>query len=66
MADDFGRVNPVPAYLLPRDGREEPYHGRHSRKHQAHNPDRSELDSDVTGEEETGVPTSKNHIDLRI
>lgn len=66
MAENLGRVNPVSRHFLDRGAREEPYSGRHSRKHPGpHRAGRS-VDQGDCKSEETGETDVKNHIDLRI
>ncbi|MBZ5495453.1 MAG: hypothetical protein LAP85_03550 [Acidobacteriia bacterium] len=67
MADDFGRVNPVSRHFLDRGAREEPYQGRHSKKHQGHVGDSADVVADEVAEESAAdAPAAGNHIDLRI
>jgi hypothetical protein len=66
MADDFGRVNPVSPHFLDRGAHEEPYSGRHPRKHQSRGQDNPDHDPDDMEFEEADESDSKNHIDLRI
>jgi hypothetical protein len=66
MADDFGRVNPVSPHFLKRGAREEPYQGRHAKKHHGHEPDCPEPDREEVVEEEAADSAPKSHIDLRI
>jgi hypothetical protein len=66
MADDLGRVNPVLPHFLDRGSREEPYHGRHGKKHQAHRQHSSDEDVDDFPEEDAGESGAHLHIDLRV
>ena len=66
MADDFGRVNPVSQHFLARGAKEEPYQGRHSRKHQSEDPRGSDDEMDAQAGQEVEAPPPGNHIDLRI
>jgi hypothetical protein len=66
MADDFGRVNPVSPHVPDRGAREEPYHGRHPKKHFPQ--PRHSADGDVEDfpDDRSGEPGARNHIDLRV
>ena len=66
MADDFGRVNPVSPHFLDRGAREEPYQGRHSKKHQDHDRDNPDAETETVAPEDAAAPPGGNHIDLRI
>ncbi len=66
MADNLGRVNPVSRHFLHRGGREEPYQGRHSKKHPEHRDDSPSADPDDFAEDGTGETAAKSHINLRI
>lgn len=66
MADDFGRVNPVSQHFLARGAREEPYQGRHPKKHPGEEPDGSDGEVDASAKQEVEAPPPGNHIDLRI
>jgi hypothetical protein len=64
MPDEFGRVHPVAHQFLDRKVREEPYPGRHPRKHAGHPQDSPETDdAESPG---SGESDSTNHIDVRI
>ncbi len=64
MPDEFGRVHPVAHQFLDRGAREEPYPGRHARKHAGHQQEPQEIEeAENPGDEE---PDSSNHIDVRI
>ena len=66
MADNLGRVNPVLRHFLDRGGREEPYQGRHSKKHPGPRENSPDPDADHFAEDESGENADKNHIDLRV
>ena len=66
MADDFGRVHRVSPHFLDRGAREEPYQGRQSKKHQGHDQDASEAESESVEEVEAQELGAGSHIDLRI
>ncbi len=66
MADNLGRVNPVSRHFLDRGGREEPYQGRHPKKHPGPHQDGPDPDPDDLVEDGTAENATKNHIDLRI
>ncbi len=66
MADNLGRVNPVSPHFLHRDVREEPYQGRHSKKHPGAQQEKAEEEPEDTTEDGTRKPAAAIHIDLRI
>ncbi len=51
---------------MTRGAREEPYQGRHSRKHQSEAPDGSDGVTETMDEKEENAPPPGNHIDRRI
>ena len=66
MAENLGRVNPVLRHFLDRGGREEPYHGRHPKRHPGPRENSDGADPDRLPEDGTGHTAARNHIDLRI
>ncbi len=66
MAENLGRINPVPRHFLDRNAREEPYPGRHPRKNSGHPPIGLAADPENNDEEEQRESAAMNHIDLRI
>ncbi len=66
MADNLGRVNPVSPHFLHRDVREEPYQGRHSKKHSGVHQERTEEEPEEATEDGDREPAAAIHIDLRI
>jgi hypothetical protein len=66
MADNLGRINPVSQHFLNRGVREEPYQGRHSKKHTGAGQESVQEEREDADGEGNGESAVAMHIDLRI